>query len=600
MTQICNRRAAALVCCALALALAVASTWHSVWRMDNAATTHMIEIITDATSNASRYVCTYFDNLMRINDGLAAVISRSGTIDLSDDTAKVLESAVDWLPTCEFAVTRADGAYISSTGASGTGTPAAQLLGGASDSITSDGDSISVSTAIQRDNEIIGAMTGVYVSDTIASTINLTVMGDTGSFAIFKPDGEYVLRPEAACDYTGQSSIYQPDTLNYADGSSADKLSTDVKAGRSGVVEYTDSDGDKLCGYYMLLGINDWYIICIAPQSSMGTHAESSMYILIFLMIKLMLIGIALACALISINRYHERALSKRLSAADSLARKQRLALSTLGGPTFEFDMRALEAHPICEDGQRDKWLLDRLLIPESSGEIVDPRDETAYLKLCDALISAHGKVSGDIRLRRAPDAPMRMYRLTLSEPEYSGDNASAMATLIDIDDVAQRMDALRQRAACDETTGLATASELRIQAGRLLERPNHHFGTLTFIRADNQDAVCEANPTVSQHELMRMSGALITDAFRECDVFARGAGNEFWVFSGDQTGLEIIQKGMNKIMDSDLCKGDVRLTFSCGMAHADPDDTMDTLMRRAYSAAQTAHRDGGHRVQHG
>lgn len=597
--QIWNRRAAALVCCALALALAIASTWHSIWRMNSAATTHIIEIITDATTNAGRYVCTYFDNLMRINDGLAAVISRNGTIDLSDDTAAVLESAVDWLPTCEFAVTLADGSYRSTAGSSGTGVPAAQLLGGASNRITSDGDSISVSTAIQRGDEVIGAMTGVYVSDTIASTINLTVMGGTGSFAIFKPDGKYVLRP-AAYDYMGWESAYQPDTLAYADGSSADKLSTDVRAGRSGVVQYTDADGSKLCGYYMLLGINDWYIICIAPRSSLSAHSESSMYILIFLMIKLMLIGVALAGALISIDRHCGRALSRRLSEADSLMRKQRLALSTLGGPTFEFDMRALAAHPICEDGLRDKWLLDRLLIPESAGEIVDPRDETAYLKLCDALISAHGKITGDIRLRRAPDAPMRMYRLTLSEPEYSGDNASAMATLIDIDDVAQRMDALRQRAACDETTGLATASELRIQAGRLLERPNHHFGTLAFIRADNQDAVCEANPGVSQHQLMRMSALLITDAFSECDVFARDAGNEFWVFSGDQTGSEIIQKGMNRIMESDMRNGDVRLTFSCGMAHADPEDTMDTLMRRAYSAAQAAHRDGGHRVQHG
>ena len=89
-------------------------------------------------------------------------------------------------------------------------------------------------------------------------------------------------------------------------------------------------------------------------------------------------------------------------------------------------------------------------------------------------------------------------------------------------------------------------------------------------------------------------------EAFGECDVFARGAGDEFWVFSGDQTGVEIIQKGMNKIMDSALGGGDVHLTFSCGIAHADPDDDMDSLIKRAYSAAQMAHRDGGRRLQHG
>ena len=283
----------------------------------------------------------------------------------------------------------------------------------------------------------------------------------------------------------------------------------------------------------------------------------------------------------------------------EDVMHKQRRALSTLGGPAFEFDMRALAARPIREDEQADKWLLDRILIPECVSEIVDPRDEAAYLKLCDALLSARGKVSGDLRLRREPGAPARMYRLTLSEPEYSGDNMAAIATLVDIDDVAQRMDALRQRAACDEVTGLCTASELRIKAGRLLNRPNHHFGTLAFIRSDNQDAVCDACPGLTQDELMRMCAGLVREAFGECDVFARGAGDEFWVFSGDQTGVEIIQKGMNKIMDSAL-GGDVHLTFSCGIAHADPDDDMDSLIKRAYSAAQMAHRDGGRRLQHG
>ncbi|MGI6184282.1 MAG: hypothetical protein ACOYIH_09255, partial [Candidatus Fimadaptatus sp.] len=71
-------------------------------------------------------------------------------------------------------------------------------------------------------------------------------------------------------------------------------------------------------------------------------------------------------------------------------------------------------------------------------------------------------------------------------------------------------------------------------------------------------------------------------------------------VFSGDQTGTEIIQKGMNAIMDSKLGGGDIKLTFSCGIAKADPEDGIDELIERAYSAARSAHLDGGHRLQHG
>ena len=64
----------------------------------------------------------------------------------------------------------------------------------------------------------------------------------------------------------------------------------------------------------------------------------------------------------------------------EDVMHKQRRALSTLGGPAFEFDMRALAARPIREDEQADRWLLDRILIPECVSEIVDPRDEAAYL----------------------------------------------------------------------------------------------------------------------------------------------------------------------------------------------------------------------------
>ena len=63
---------------------------------------------------------------------------------------------------------------------------------------------------------------------------------------------------------------------------------------------------------------------------------------------------------------------------------------------------------------------------------------------------------------------------------------------------------------------------------------------------------------------------------------------------------MDIIQKGLTRLMNSEAGAAEVRPTFSCGISHADPDDGIDDLIRRAYNAAQLAHRDGGRRVQHG
>ena len=41
----------------------------------------------------------------------------------------------------------------------------------------------------------------------------------------------------------------------------------DVKAGRSNTVNYVSLSGERMLGFYTLLGINDWYIMSVIPES---------------------------------------------------------------------------------------------------------------------------------------------------------------------------------------------------------------------------------------------------------------------------------------------------------------------------------------------
>ena len=92
-----SRRAAYVACCALALALIVAATLIGIHRMDCAVDAHMREMTMDASATASRYICTYFDSLMRMNDGLSAFAAREDVM-LSEHTSLALSDAVGQLP----------------------------------------------------------------------------------------------------------------------------------------------------------------------------------------------------------------------------------------------------------------------------------------------------------------------------------------------------------------------------------------------------------------------------------------------------------------------------------------------------------------------
>lgn len=605
MTKNVNRRLLAVICSLLAAALVALTIWDGARRIETMTTSRMVEQLSDITSYSSNYVRMYFKDMLRISEDLAAFIAQHDDI-MDEEVMSALGEVSKDSYAFDIAVSDTSGKYRTTSGHSGMGSPAGELLDGTRGSIAAlDGDTksgrvVRISSPILKDGQVAGALSGVYDSDMVSDTLSVPFWGDTGYFHVFMPDGSYVLRSSLATRQAGDTSFYSIKDAKFADGQSFDKLMADIKAGRSGVMNYTTTEGERMYGYYTLLGINDWYIICVAPEKLLTDHIDESRYEILIMTIKALLVLALLTAALIAIVRRAMGALSERAARAEARLRRQRAALDTLGTPTFEFDLRALEAHPLDDEQQARDWFMERVLIPEHAGEIVDPRDEAAYLKLCDAILTARGMLSADFRMRRTPDGPFHMYRMTLSAPKFSGDCASTVATMVDLEDLAQRVEQLKLRAARDELTGLSTLSELKIRASRMLERPLHHFGTLAMIATDNQDAACDSAGGMSHNELIMQCSELVSEAMGECDLIAHGGGGQFWVFSGDQTGTEIIQKGMNAIMDSKLGGGDIKLTFSCGIAKADPEDGIDELIERAYSAARSAHLDGGHRLQHG
>ena len=174
---------------------------------------------------------------------------------------------------------------------------------------------------------------------------------------------------------------------------------------------------------------------------------------------------------------------------------------------------------------------------------------------MCDAILGARGVLSGDFRLRAQEGAATRMYRLVLSAPEHTADSDCTIVTLIDIDDVARRMDVLRQRAARDALTGLDTLSEFRLKAGELLEKRIHTLRRAVRgargqcgrgLRQRGHNAAGAAQAGRGADALTRWASAMCWRA---------AVGGEYWAFSCDQTGQDIIQKGIGAVLDSAIAR---------------------------------------------
>lgn len=592
-----NGRYIVAAVCAAALCLAVMTVWDGACRVRDTSRSQQLEQLSDLTDYSSHCVKMYFDNLIQLSEDAALLIAQNGDM-LGGNVLGALRQVGERAGAREIVVTRASGEYASTSGEAGQAEALEQDAAQRSSISLYEGEgrAVRVTTPIVRQGGSAGRLEWIYDAATVSSSVSASLPGGVGGFYVFAPATEEMVCATDGEALDGEVSL---DGIEFVGESSYDMVIADVKAGRSNTVDYVTSDGERMLGFYTLLGINDWYIVSVMPEAKWWTLSAEHVSVLVIMAIKLMLLGGALAAAIMEIAHRRLRALGARAGALEARARKQGVALEALGLPPFEFDMHALAARPLDPADNSHKWLMERILMPERAGEIVDPRDERAYLKLCDALLSARGALSGDFRLRAQEGEPARMYRLVLSAPRHTGDSDSTIGTLIDLDDVAQRMDALRRRAARDELSGLDTLSEFKLRAGGLLERRIQQCGALCVVRADNSDEVCDS-AGLTRAELLRRGGELAREALGECDVIARGVGDEYWAFSCGKTGMDIVQKGVSAVLDSDIGAPDALLTFSCGIVRVNPGDTVDELMRRADGAAQAAHDEGGRRVQHG
>lgn len=114
-------------------------------------------------------------------------------------------------------------------------------------------------------------LTGVLFAEVAAEDLDAMLLADSfhGSEAVFVTDrsGTVLFRNRNALTMTGEANL--PDAWNSASGRNnpADRVRTDMGSGRSG--SFTLSNGTGEYWSYAPLGVNDWYLFGMVPDSAL-------------------------------------------------------------------------------------------------------------------------------------------------------------------------------------------------------------------------------------------------------------------------------------------------------------------------------------------
>lgn len=167
-----------------------------------------------------------------------------------------------------------------------------------------------------------------------------------------------------------------------------------------------------------------------------------------------------------------------------------------------------------------------------------------------------------------------------------------------------ERINRLEGMAYLDPLTGLANHryTEIFLRA-RLSELKRYHWPVgLIFMDIDNFKSVNDRHGHARGDRLLHAIGLTLSANARHYDLVGRWGGEEFLavLVNVDQNELASIAEKFRIIVEHSALREDgemIAATLSCGAAMARPEDTLETLLKRADALMYKAKHAGGNRV---
>lgn len=184
---------------------------------------------------------------------------------------------------------------------------------------------------------------GIKTSETLERLLNEDSFDGQGISFVITGDGTVISMPE-------ERELARELDKAYHDGSEAEftRMEADIQTGRSGIILFTDTNGEKVMVRYEPLRYTDWYVITMIPADIIsGGISMLSVTQLIFTMATIFLLGISMAALTISYRsnrkKLEQLAFCDEVTGGMNYARFQILARDTLKEKERQYAMVSMD-----------------------------------------------------------------------------------------------------------------------------------------------------------------------------------------------------------------------------------------------------------------
>lgn len=257
-------------------------------------------------------------------------------------------------------------------------------------------DYFSILVPVIKNNEIVGAIVGIYPTAELNNDINVEFLGNEGYFHIIASDGFFVAKSKHRNVLSSTLNIFDlVSTYNSAEKNLVKKLADDIAQGKIGSI-MLDNNAQNRFMTYVPLGINDWYVATSVPQNLLTKDSNEVSNLVADMMLKDILLLLVLFAYIIWLQR--KASLQKKLEQD-----RYRIIVEKSGSIIFEYNFKT---NIITYD---KRWEKDFNLPTEYSLDLdniakrgnIHPDDFSILLKMFEDIKSGANYVAGEVRVKK-------------------------------------------------------------------------------------------------------------------------------------------------------------------------------------------------------
>lgn len=232
---------------------------------------------------------------------LSSLISSFETID-SPEAKVMLKKIGNEFPFSVLMVSAADGQYYTNNGSTINISNPLYLIGSTNNdkrisviykNALYNRDMIALESPIYKDGTVVGKISGLYYTNYINNILDNTASGSGHQYQIVDRNGDFILSSGLSAFYNYKNLYRFMDSVSFTKKGGSAKIIQDIRDGRPGASSLIKG-GESGYISYMPIGINDWYLFALAPDTGINLQTFNMQNPTVTLAIRIVILFIIL------------------------------------------------------------------------------------------------------------------------------------------------------------------------------------------------------------------------------------------------------------------------------------------------------------------